>query len=66
MARLKSLTGRELTVTPNYSKRTFTLRTNGFKYRTLVMSSQEFNSALYWTGNDWVQFLKTDEYYRVK
>ena len=52
--------------TSNKSARTYTIRVNGNKYRTLQMSKQEFDSAYYWTENDWKQFLKTDEYYSVK
>jgi hypothetical protein len=62
---LKTITGRVIKVTPNNSKRTYTLRTDGAKYRTIQMSRGEFESAKSWTGNDWSQFLKTDEYYRV-
>jgi len=50
----------------NKSARTYTIRVNGNKYRTLQMSKQEFDSAYYWTENDWKQFLKTDEYYTIK
>ena len=57
--------------TPNYSKRTFTLRCyqNGViyaKYRTSVLSKEEFNSCEYNTNNDWDSFLKSDDYYVVK
>lgn len=52
METLKSISGREFT--------------NGIKYRTLQMSREEYESANNWTGNDWSQFLKTDEYYRVR
>jgi len=52
--------------TSNKSARTYTIRVNGNKYRTLQMSKQEFDSAYYWTDNDWKQFLKTDEYYSIK
>jgi len=62
---LKTITGSLIKVTPNNRSRTFTLRTDGAKYRTLQMSRGEFESAKNWTGNDWSQFLKTDEYYRV-
>lgn len=51
--------------TPNRSKRTFTIRTGYAKYRTLKMSKEEFESAEFWTENDWKQFLKTDEYYKI-
>ena len=55
----------------NKAKRTFTLRCYSFNniyaiYRTIPMSKQEFENAYYWTLNDWKQFLKTDEYYKVK
>lgn len=58
-------------VTPNYSKRTFTIRNyeNGklsAKYRTYPMSQQEFDSEEMNTENDWKQFLKTGDYYLVK
>ena len=62
---LKTITGSLIKVTPNNRSRTFTLRTDGAKYRTIQMSRGEFESAKYWTGNDWSQFLKTDEYYPV-
>ena len=63
---------RTIRSTGNKSARTYTLRLsdeNGnvySKYRTLQMNKDEFRSAYYWTNNDWEQFLKTDEYYRVK
>ena len=54
-------------VTANYSKKTFTIRKNGLKYRTLFMSTEEFNEELRNTENDWKQFLKTsDAYYKVQ
>ena len=63
---LKTITGSLIKVTPNERNRTFTLRTDGAKYRTLQMSRDEFEGAKYWTGNDWSQFLKTDEYFVVR
>ena len=56
----------EIRVSKNRSKRTFTIRTPYVKYRTYKMSKDEFSSAYYWTENDWKQFLKTDEYFKVK
>ena len=53
-------------VTSNKSARTFTIKNETAKYRTFKMSKQEFESAYYWTENDWKQFLKSDEYYKVK
>jgi len=60
----KTLTA--MKTTSNKSARTYTIRVNGNKYRTLQMSKQEFDSAYYWSENDWKQFLKTDEYYTIK
>ena len=56
--------------TPNHSARTFTLRiyTNGKltgKYRTVKFNKIEFKEGLNNTSNDWLQFLKTSDYYRV-
>lgn len=65
MKNLKTISNRELKITSNQNKRTFTIKTESGKYRTLPMSKQEFNEAENWTGNDWEQFLKTDEYYKV-
>lgn len=62
--------GRTIKATPNHRKRTFTLRLyyNGAydrKYRTVQLSKEEFENCLYNTHNDWVQFLKSDDYYVV-
>ena len=65
MKALISNTGREFKVSSNKSARTFTLRVDGIKYRTIQMSKEEFESCLNNTGNDWNQFLKSDDYYLV-
>ena len=58
---------REITAKYNYKHRTFTLRTEGNKYRTNQMSFEEFDEALYNTPADWENFLKnSDNYYIVK
>jgi len=63
---MKTITGSEIKATANKSKRTFTIRTeNGLKYRTTPMSKEEFNIHQYNTANDWAQFLKSDNYYKV-
>lgn len=59
-----------ITVTPNYSKRTFTIRKtyedgSKVKYRTIQLDQEEFDTELMNTENDWKQFLKSDDYYRV-
>lgn len=63
---MKTITGREINVRANKSKRTYTIRTEYSKYRTYPMNKEEFNSAFYWTGNDWNNFLKTNDYYLVQ
>lgn len=65
MTTYTTITGREIKVSSNRSKKTFTIKTEIGRYRTLPMPSQEFNSAKNWTANDWQNFLKTDEYYKV-
>jgi len=59
-----------ITATPNFSARTFTIRKyiDGelfAKYRTFQMSQEEFDSELMNTENDWRQFLKSPDYYKV-
>lgn len=58
-------------VKQNKSKKTYTIRCYSLNnlyaiYRTLPMSKEDFNNAYYYTQNDWRNFLKTDEYYKVK
>jgi hypothetical protein len=66
MKTLKSISGREFKISGNKSKRTFTIVTNGIKYRTLPMSRAEYENADNWTGNDWSQFMRTNDYYKVE
>lgn len=67
MKTLTTISNRELKISSNESKRTFTIKTESGKYRTLPFSKDDFHTARrFWTGNDWQQFLKTDEYYPVK
>lgn len=56
--------------TANQSQRTFTIRTYiggklNNKYRTIRLNPEEFESCEYNTQNDWAQFLKSDDYYKV-
>jgi hypothetical protein len=58
-------TGREIKVSANQSQRTFTIRVQGAKYRTIRMSKEEFESNEYNTANDWQQFLNSSsDYYK--
>ena len=56
----------DMNITANKSKRTFTIRKNGSKYRTTRMSKQEFETCFYNTLSDWDSFLKSNQYYTVK
>lgn len=66
MKTLKSISGREFRISPNKAKRTYTIRVDGSKYRTLQMNRDEFVEAYYFTGDDWSQFMKSGSYYSVK
>lgn len=60
----------KIIVTPNYSKRTFTIRKTyedgtKVKYRTIKLNKEDFDSELMNTENDWNQFLKSNDYYRI-
>ena len=66
MKTLTTISGREIKVSANHSKRTFTIVTDRGKYRTIPMSKEEFNSCLNNTGNDWADFLRSDDYYKVQ
>jgi len=57
---------RVIFVRENHSKRTFTIKTESGKYRTIKMSKDEFNSSLHNTGNDWQHFLNSSsDYYKL-
>ena len=58
--------GETLKISVNHSKRTFTIRTDVAKYRTIRLSKEEFQSCLNNTGQDWRQWLRSDDYYKVK
>ena len=64
---MKTISGKEINVRANKSKRTFTIRTNGFKYRTVRMNKEEFNNNSNNTANDWNYFLHScsGDYYKV-
>jgi hypothetical protein len=66
MSTLKTITGRELKVTSNKKERTFRIKTESATFKTIPFSKHEFESAHYWTGQDWQVFLRTDDYSRIK
>lgn len=65
---MKTITGREFTITSNKSKRTFTIRTSeGLKFRTYPMSKTDFENTKHNTANDWQSFLNySSDYFQVK
>lgn len=66
MKTYKTITGRIIKVAANHSKRTFTIKTESATFRTIPLSKEEFETELYNTGNDWAQFLKGSDYYKVR
>ena len=68
MKEFKDVTGAEYRISNNKSARTFTIRKNGNKYKTGKFPYIEFaKAANFWTGNDWMNFLKqSNDYYIVK
>lgn len=66
MKTLRTISNRELKVTSNKRERTFRIKTESATFKTLPFNKEEFKSAQYWTGNDWQQFLRTDEYYKLR
>jgi hypothetical protein len=56
----------QIRTTANKSARTFTIYTNGSKFRTTKMSREEFQLCMHNTENDWRKFLKLGGYYRIK
>ena len=66
MKTFKTNLGETLKISANHSKRTFTIRTDVAKYRTIRLSKEEFNSCLDNTGQDWRVFLRSGDYYKVR
>ena len=66
MKTFKTNLGETLKISANHSKRTFTIRTDVAKYRTIRLSKEEFNSCLNNTGQDWRIFLRSSDYYKVR
>jgi hypothetical protein len=54
---------KNITVTANHSKRTYTIRTKSSKYCTCVFTKQEFDELDYNTEKDWQHFLATEDFY---
>ena len=65
MKTFTTITGETLKISANHAKRTFTIVNSYAKYRTIPLSKEEFNSCLDNTGDDWDEFLKSSDYYKV-
>lgn len=58
--------GKETTVvSTNQTTRQATIRTTSGKYRTCRQSKEDWLSMQRWTGNDWANFLKGNDYYKL-
>jgi len=60
-----SIGGEVIKVNSNVSKRYFTIITSGGKFRTDKLSQTEFDSCTSNTANDWINFLKSDDYSQI-
>jgi hypothetical protein len=61
--KLETISGRQIFVRPNFSKKVFTIKTDVATYRTYKLSENEFNDNLFNTANDWLNYLKTSQDY---
>jgi hypothetical protein len=63
---MKTITGREIEIKANEKELTFDITVDGeTTYRTNEMTQEEFNENEFNTANDWAQFLKSDDYYKI-
>ena len=64
---MKTIQEKNISVCANKSRRTFTIRINGNKYRTVRMNKEDFSNNMYNTANDWRYFLRScdSDYYSV-
>ena len=62
---MKTITGVEIKVKANQSKRTFTIRKEGLKFRTDKMNRVDFESNENNTANDWQDFLNGSNSYQL-
>lgn len=63
---MKTVSNKEIKITGNKTLRRYTIKTDSNKYKSYKMNKQEFNDASYWNGNDWQNFLNTNDYYIIK
>lgn len=60
-----TISGREILVRPNFSKKVFTIKTDSATYKTYKLPAHEFDENLFNTGNDWQNYLGTSQDYFV-
>ena len=63
--KLVIISGREIYIRKNFSKRIFTIKTDVATYKTYKLSRHEFDENLFNTGNDWQNYLGTCQNYFV-
>ena len=62
----KTITGREIKVTPLHEERAFLIEVENRTYKTIEFTPIEFFSSLNDTPNDWQTFLRqTNDYYLI-
>jgi hypothetical protein len=65
--KFETISGRQIFVRPNFSKKVFTIKTESATYKTYKLSGPEFDENLFNTGNDWLNYLKTSQdYFAIK
>ena len=55
--KMKTIQDEKINVCANKSRRTFTIRINGNKYRTVRMNKEDFANNMHNTSSDWNYFL---------
>lgn len=62
-----TISGREISVRPNFSKKVFTIKTDGTTYKTYKLPENEFNYNLFNNASEWQNFLGTSQdYFAIK
>ena len=66
MRKLNTIGSYFLAVSSNKRERTFRIKTNSGTYKTTQLTRDEFDDAENWTGNDWQNYLRTEQYTKIK
>ena len=67
MKQFKTDLGQLIRIAPNILKRTFSIRTEGVRFKSITFTKQIFDQMMKNSADDWDNFLdeKTDQYFRV-